>query len=156
MVSIIMSQRSRTQRGGSSDFLHSFYASTAAGGAQAISKATLTALPNTPMFNPLKSGTSIPGASTGIVPNGAYLSQLPVQAGGGSKGVPIAQLRDACNANGLSCRDGRSGKYLQRAGLVKRMQKAGLFRSAKVPVQGGGLFQRAGATDVRATFPPWK
>jgi hypothetical protein len=105
------------QRGGSSDFMHSFYSSTAVGGPAAISQATLAGIGNSPMFNPLSATATIPGPSTGITPTGLYLAS---QHGG----APIEQLRDACNDNNISCR-GPNGGYLGRNTLVKKLQTAG-------------------------------
>lgn len=113
---------SNNQTGGS-DFMHSFYAVAAEGGPAAISSATLAGLANAPMFNPLSAAATIPGNSTGIVPSALYLAS---QLGGGqmTEGEVTAQLRDACNANGISCR-GPKGGYLKNKTLVQKLQKAG-------------------------------
>lgn len=113
----------KNQKGGASDFMHSFYSATAAGGPAAISKATLQGLANAPMFNPLSAGATIPGNSTGIVPSALYLAS---QLGGGqmSEAEVTVQLRDACNENGISCR-GPKGGFLQNKTLVKKLQQAG-------------------------------
>jgi hypothetical protein len=69
------------QKGGSSDFMHSFYSNTVVGGPAAISQATLAGINDAPMFNPLSDSATIPGVSSGIVPTGLYLGS--VQSGGG-------------------------------------------------------------------------
>ena len=111
-----------TQKGGSSDFMHSFYSSTAVGGPAAISAATLKGIGNAPMFNPLSATATVPGSSTGIVPTGLYLAS---QAGGAA-GASTEQLRDLCNENGISCR-GQKGGFLYRATLLKMLKQGGIL-----------------------------
>lgn len=96
------------QRGGGSDYAQMFYFNNASRGSVATSRATMGIINQTPMFNPLQPNTIIP-RPTGIIPTGTYLA-----AGGGGT---IAQLRDICNANGISCRD-QNGKYLSRAKII--------------------------------------
>jgi hypothetical protein len=80
---------------GGSDFMHSFYASTVAGGPPAISKALLSGINQAPMFNPLSASAVVPGVvSTGIVPSGLYLASLAGGGGqkaGGCPGDPIGK-----------------------------------------------------------------
>jgi len=125
----------KKQKGGSSDFMHSFYSTTAIGGPAAISQATLQGINSAPMFNPLSMTATIPGNSTGIVPTGLYLAGVQTggmcgikhQKGGGcgcqSGGSPVSleELRSACNAHGISCR-GQNGGYLQRKTLIKKLK----------------------------------
>lgn len=116
---------------GGSDFMHSFYASTAVGGPAAISKATLAGINQVPMFNPLSGNASIPGNSTGIVPSGLYLaSQSGGSCGcsrskkcqhGGLNSLSTEQLRDLCNDSGISCR-GQKGGYKRRSTLIKQLE----------------------------------
>jgi len=122
------------QKGGSSDFMHSFYSNTAVGGPAAISQATLAGINNAPMFNPLSSSATVPGVSTGIVPTGLYLASA--QSGGGygcsgqqggkqRGGISTKKLRDTCNANGISCRT-QNGGYKHRSTMIKQL--GGLFQ----------------------------
>ena len=60
------------QKGGSSDFTHSFYAQTVVGGPAALTKHTLDNIDKSPMFNPLSTNTAFPTINTGIIPNGLY------------------------------------------------------------------------------------
>ena len=79
---------------GGSDFMHSFYSSTVAGGPAAISKALLSGINQAPMFNPLSASAVVPGVvSTGIVPSGLYLASLAGggQTAGGCPGDPIGK-----------------------------------------------------------------
>jgi hypothetical protein len=83
----LLSQNKPTQTGGASSYMGLFYASGPVGGPGAISRATLSGIDNAPMFNPLSASATIPTLpSTGIVPNGAYLSNM---TGGGSKKKPV-------------------------------------------------------------------
>lgn len=108
---------SRSQEGGS-DFMHSFYSSTAMGGPAAISAATLQGIGNSPMFNPLSATATIPGISTGIIPSGIFLAQ---SGGDALDEVSTEGLRGICNGKGLSCR-GPKGGYLQRNTLLKMIR----------------------------------
>jgi hypothetical protein len=128
----------KNQEGGSSDYMHSFYSSTALGGAAAISQATLAGINQAPMFNPLSGTAAIPGTSTGIIPSGLYLAST--QSGGGCKqhakqlgGMSTEQLRDQCNENGISCR-GEKGGYKHRSTLIQQL--AGAFTGLYAPQPG--------------------
>ena len=128
---------------GGSDFMHSFYASTVAGGPAAISKALLSGINQAPMFNPLNAAAVVPGGvSTGIVPSGLYLASLVGggQRGGGCPGDPIgprarknqsdqkggsistAELRTRCNEMGISCKTA-SGKYKSRETMIRQLKR---------------------------------
>lgn len=67
------------QQGGASDWSHSWYSQTAAGGPAAISRATLEQIHNAPVFNPLSETAAFPTPGTGIIPNGLYLAHEPSQ-----------------------------------------------------------------------------
>jgi hypothetical protein len=88
---------SKTQNGGGSDYIHSFYANTVKGGPAAISQVNLDGIDKSPMFNPLSETAIIPGNVTGIVPSGLYYAtqgQGPSQNGGcGCGGESLALAR---------------------------------------------------------------
>ena len=122
------SKKSKTQKGGGSDFMGSFYANTAIGGPAAISQATLQGINNAPMFNPMSSTATIPGGSTGIVPSGIYLA---THTGGGQSQesadlskLTVPELRTLNNESGMSARD-ENGKYLKKSELVEQLQQVG-------------------------------
>ena len=113
--------RSQSMQGGSaSDFLSSFYASSAVGGPAAISRATLSGLSNSPMFNPLSATSVIPTGSLGIIPSGTYLASI---GGGKSKKQPkVADLRKKCVAMGKPVCDSK-GKLLSKEKLLKLVKR---------------------------------
>lgn len=124
-------KNSKGQKGGSSSaYMHSFYSTTANGGPAAISQATLQGIGNAPMFNPLSASSVIPGNSSGIVPSGIYLAGMQTGGAGGQslESLSTPQLRDLCNANGMSCRT-QNGGYEHRNTLIKKLQQGGAFGS---------------------------
>jgi hypothetical protein len=112
-------KNTKKQKGGGSDFSHSFHAVTVQGGPAAISRATLGVINSTPMFNPLGANTVIPGTS-GIVPSGLYLG---AQTGGGKDllNMSVAELRTLCNQHGLSCKNA-TGEYLSGREITNILQ----------------------------------
>lgn len=127
--------RTKQQRGGSAGtWGSSFYANTAIGGPGAISRSTLANIENALIFKPFVKGAVIPTApSTGIIPTGQYLAGMPPahmsHTGGGRKATTgltsknVAELRDMCNANGLSCK--QRGKFLTKAEMVQKLKQVG-------------------------------
>lgn len=117
------------QRGGDSQYLGSFYASTVQGGPAAISAATLAGINDAPMFHPLSTTATIPGVSSGIVPSGLYLAGLGsagasgAEQSGGGRGRSIQSLRSLCNRHGMSCRTQRGG-FVSRSALIQKLRKA--------------------------------
>lgn len=134
-----MSSSKRNQKGGSSDWMHSFYAHTAIGNNAAITRAGLKTIDQSPMFNPLSANTVFPTESTGIVPTGLYLAgagpapptEMPMvspQMGGGNAAVSwkgqtltLTELKTLCNRLGASCKSA-SGEQLTRAQLIHRIK----------------------------------
>lgn len=66
--------------GRGSQYVGDFYAQTAVGGPRAISYATLKYIDNSPMFNPLADNTVMPTTTSGIIPTGLYLANVPDQS----------------------------------------------------------------------------
>lgn len=105
-------------RGGGTDAAAGiFYAQTAQGGPSAISRATLSVIDQTPMFNALSPQTVIPGPS-GIVPSGIALMHT---GGGNLAGLTVPSLRDLCNSLGLSCKNQKGG-FLTKTQMVQRLR----------------------------------
>lgn len=125
------------QRGGASDWMHSFHAASSTDGA-CVQKTLLNGIGNSPMFNPLNSNAVIPGNSTGIVPSGTYLLQT------GGAGYSTDYLRTLCNKLGMSCR-GPKGGFLGRKTLLKKI--AGAQKK-----QRGGF---DGHSDDISNIPKW-
>lgn len=162
------------QKGGSSDFMHSFYANTAVGGPAAISQATLAGIDQSPMFNPLSATATIPGNSTGIVPSGLYLSSAAGQTGGscgqrqhggcGCSGgarrqhggaldsLTTAELRTECNNNGISCRT-QNGGYKTRSTMIRQLGGIGAGTYADADSGAGADAGGPWGNDVNAVQP---
>lgn len=109
--------RRNNQKGGGSDFAHSFYANTAIGGPAAISRATLQNIAKAPVFNPLSTNTVIPTIATGITPVGQYFAQ---SGGGQLSKLTVPELRTMCNEAGMSCRDS-DGNFLPKRDLIEML-----------------------------------
>ena len=111
--------------------MNSFYARTAIGGPAAISRSTLQGINNAPMFKPMSPTAQIPTLpSTGIVPNGRVLAMTGggygYQHGGGLEKMSVKQLRTLCNQHGMSCRNKKTGAFLSKASLVRKLKQSGI------------------------------
>lgn len=125
----------KQQKGGVSDWMHSFYSQGVVGGPAALSRAMLQNIDQAPMFNPLSDNTVLPtGPSTGIIPNGLYLAGM--KGGGcgcgqsGGKGrkrgrslysMNVADLRRLCHQRGIRCRSA-NGKLLGKTELLRKLK----------------------------------
>lgn len=101
--------------GRGSQYVGDFYAQTAVGGPRAISYATLQYIDNSPMFNPLADNTVMPTTTSGVIPTGLYLANVPNerlvqsvnQEGAGSIYVPTKQ---GCTTN-AQCQSVPGGQH---------------------------------------------
>lgn len=108
------------QSGGQSLWMTSFYAQGVEGGNAALSRATLAGIDQSPMFNPLSDSARIATMpSTGIVPTGAYLANMPADRVPEKMSTP--KLRKELNCKGHTCRNQKGG-FLSRSELVDKLR----------------------------------
>lgn len=84
------SKKSYQQKGGASTDYAALFHSSSVDPSQ-LSRYTLQHIDQSPMFNPLSTGTTIPTPTSGIVPTGAYYDSIAPLTIQNSQGPPVAQ-----------------------------------------------------------------